>query len=105
MSLPVCSIQYPTCGACGGETEWDCDGICCKPCGLYYGKGEDQTEAEFLDETDEPCGKPCDNYWHGDEKITSKYRYECTACKLPEGHTSDHWSDCKPVRIGDETNE
>lgn len=102
-SLPTCSVQYPRCGSCGGETTWD-DVILCEPCGLSYGDGEDGTEAEFTDDTEEPCGKPCDNHWHSPEKIRTGWRYECHPCRLPDGHTSDCWTNCTPHKI-EETHE
>lgn len=92
--LPACSIQYPSCGACGQDTDHDGDTFYCNDCGLDYGNGEDQTEAEFRDEDAEPCAQACDNYWHGADKIREGWTYDCLPCPLPAGHTSDHWNPC-----------
>lgn len=92
--LPVCSVQHPSCGACGLETRFD-DGIFyCDDCGLNYGDGEDQTEAEFADEDAEPCAQACDNRWHQEGMISKDWTYDCQPCPLPAGHTSDHWTPC-----------
>ena len=91
MSLPSCAVQYPSCGACCGDTEFDGDGFYCDDCGLDYGNGDDGTEATFRDEEQSPCGEPCDNHWHGKDQLD----LTCTPCELPKGHTSMHWTDCK----------
>lgn len=92
--LPSCSFQYPTCGACGAETEWDEAGLSCFICDLSYGDGEDGTTATFRDEGAEPCGKPCTNPWHTDNGVS---HYECQPCTLPDTHKDDCWTPCKCV--------
>lgn len=99
LDLPTCTVQYPTCGACHGETTHNGDGLECEPCGLYYGDGEDGTQAEYMDEEADPCSKPCDNHWHGLGRIRDGYGYHCGTCQLPEGHTSDCYTNCKIYRI------
>lgn len=94
MSLPVCAVQYPSCGACGGETEHDGDSFYCDDCQLDYGNGDDGNEAQFRDEEILPCGKPCDNTWHGPKH----FDLECTPCRLPATHTDMCWTDCKDKR-------
>lgn len=98
MSLPVCSVQHPSCGACGGETRWD-EYFFCEDCGLNYGDGEDQTEAEFSDEEATACENPCENHWHGPHKIRQGWTYSCRPCALPAGHASDHWTDCQLTEV------
>ena len=61
-NLPLCSWQYPSCGACGGETSHDGDAFYCDDCGLDYGKGADGTEATYRDEGRSPCGAPCSGH-------------------------------------------
>lgn len=94
MSLPNCSIQNPSCGACYGETMHDGDSYYCEDCLLDYGDGA-ETEATFRDEEAEACGNPCSNHWHGPDKIRPGTSYECHPCALPAGHTSDHWTPCE----------
>lgn len=101
-NLPVCRVQNPTCGACGGETEWDDDGLACFDCGLDYGDGSDYTEATFLDEDAKSCAVLCTNYWHEPHRIVRGKGYECRPCALPEGHKSDHWSECELIDITEE---
>jgi hypothetical protein len=91
LELPYCSVQNPSCGACGGDTRHDGDSFYCEDCLLDYGTGEDGETATYLDEEAEPCGNPCDNSWH------TKFDYaECKPCSLPKGHHSDHWTPCRP---------
>lgn len=99
MSLPTCSVQYPSCGACHGETQYDGDSFYCEDCCLDYGDGEDSTEATFRDEEAEPCGNPCDNYFHGPHEICEGKGYDCRPCALPDGHTSPHWTNCELVDV------
>ncbi|WPM94312.1 hypothetical protein VB1_CDS0063 [Arthrobacter phage Marchesin] len=91
MSLPSCSVQHPACGACGDETSSDGESFYCDDCGLDYGDGSD-TQAEFRDEDAEVCGEPCSNSWHA--RIFAEPMI-CSPCELPEGHKSDHWTDCR----------
>ena len=91
MSLPVCAVEYPSCGACGSNTSHDGDTFYCDECDLDYGDGDDGHEAQFRDEEQKPCGKPCDNTWHAPEHLN----LICTPCKLPATHTSFCWTDCK----------
>lgn len=96
-SLPVCSIQTPSCGACGLDTTFEDGLFVCYDCGLGYGDGEDGTEAEFWDEDAEPCSHACDNHFHGFGKIRPGQGYNCKPCPLPSTHTSDHWHPCEPI--------
>lgn len=90
MSLPVCKIQHPSCGACGSETSFDGDMFVCYDCGLSYGDGEDYTEAYFLEDV-AACGVACSNPWHKHQS----FDLACEPCKLPKGHASMCWTDCK----------
>ena len=96
--LPKCSISYPTCGACYGETSHDGDSFYCDDCDLDYGSGDDGEEAAFRDEECAPCGKPCADKFHGEEYDT-QYKYTCHPCSLPETHAGDCWTSCKLERI------
>ena len=91
MSLPSCAVQYPSCGACGIDTSHDGDSFYCEDCDLDYGNGDDGNEASFRDEEQPPCAKPCDNTWHR----SKHFDLACEPCKLPEGHRSMCWTDCK----------
>ncbi|MDQ5860683.1 MAG: hypothetical protein M3536_00270 [Actinomycetota bacterium] len=91
MSLPACSVEYPSCGACGDNTSHDGDTFYCEDCDLDYGNGNDGNEATFRDEEEKTCGKPCDNTWHAPEQLN----LICTPCKLPATHRSFCWTDCK----------
>ena len=93
--LPRCGFQYPSCGACGAETDHDGDSFYCDPCGLDYGYGVDGAEAVFLVEDTPPCGKPCSDTWHRASSSLGA-RYECRACALPAGHRSPCWTNCTP---------
>lgn len=86
--LPSCDFQPPSCGCCGSDCRNDGDGFICEDCGLSFGH-DDSSPGEYLDDSKEPCGKSCGNSWHPTLGLS------CTACKLPEGHTSDCWTDCK----------
>ena len=91
MTLPTCTVQYPSCGACGGDTDYDGDSFYCEGCQLDYGDGEDGTVATFLDEGTPACGKPCTNEWH--RTVTPR---DCRPCQLPNTHTGHHWTGCTP---------
>ena len=93
-TLPACSVQYPSCGACGSDTSHDGDGFYCDPCGLDYGAGEDGTVATYRNPDTPPCGHTCTNEWHGSRVLGP---YECTPCQLPQDHAADHWTDCRPI--------
>lgn len=95
--LPYCTTQNPACGACGLDTTLDDDRFICDECGLNYGAGDGYGRAEFLNEEAQVCGAACSNDWHGDGKIRREWSYNCHPCRLPEGHTSDHWTDCDLV--------
>ena len=88
MRLPRCEVQHPACGACWSETDFDGDIFACYLCGLNYGDGEDNTEAEFLEDVT-ACGVECSNGWHKTLGLA------CEPCKLPKGHESMCWTDCK----------
>lgn len=96
--LPTCTIQSPACGACGLETHHDGDSFYCDDCGLDYGNGDESGPATFRDEEAQPCGEPCDNFWHKDDNLGKGWTFACTPCPLPKGHTSDHWTNCKVAR-------
>ena len=93
VKLPTCSVHYPACGACGGETDHDGDTYYCDPCGLDYGDGADDTTATYRAPDADPCGAPCSNAWHGSRDLGP---YDCTPCQLPTGHKSPHWTACRP---------
>lgn len=97
--MPRLRVQNPLCGACGVETRYDSDQFVCEDCLLSYGEGEENTLAEFLNEGDAACSKPCDNFWHGDHKINENAGYKCHPCGLPEGHTSMCWTNCLPINL------
>jgi len=99
MSLPSCSYNYPSCGSCYGDLRYEDTSFYCEECQLDYGDGDDETQATFIDPEAKPCGKPCSNYWHGDHKLGKGYGYECGKCELPEGHTSECWTQCTPIRL------
>lgn len=94
VSLPACAVQYPSCGACGCDTRHDGDSFYCEECDLDYGNGDDGNVATFRDEEQKPCGKPCDNSWHGPEH----FDFACTPCQLPATHSGWCWTDCKDKR-------
>ncbi|MBN7567095.1 hypothetical protein ACM0AZ_25015 [Mycobacteroides abscessus subsp. massiliense] len=94
IGLPAASVQNPACGACVGETTYGGDKFICEDCQLGFSR--DDFAASSLDPDAEPCGAPCDNFWHGDHKIKQGYGYDCSPCKLPTGHTSLHWTGCEP---------
>lgn len=95
--LPMAVMQYPTCGACSGETYHDGDSLRCDDCKLRF--DSNSLEAEYANEDDEACGAACENSWHGDGMVRPGMGYDCGACILPASHTSDHYTDCKPRRI------
>ena len=96
--LPSCSVQYPSCGACGGDTSHDGDSFYCPDCDLDYGDGEDGTTATYRND-DEACGAPCDNTWHAPNAIEAGTSFKCAPCSLPTGHSSFHWTPCEPVKV------
>lgn len=93
--LPNAQEQNPACGVCGSETEDNPDGpFRCEDCGLAFDR--DTLTASFLDPDAKPCGAPCDNFWHGDNKIRPGVGYDCSTCKLPAGHANMlHWTGCE----------
>ena len=93
VTLPTCSVHYPTCGACGGEIDYDGDSYFCAPCDLDYGDGADDTSAAYYTADAKPCGARCRNPWH---VSTSLGPYDCTPCQLPAGHKAAHWTACRP---------
>jgi len=93
--LPSAEFQNPSCGACFRETHNDGDFYVCEACGLAF--DNDDLEAFFLDESDEPCGEPCGNWWHGDGRLNPSSRMKCYPCALPKGHASDHWTGCEHI--------
>ncbi len=97
-NLPPAEWQYPSCGACGSDTDHDGDGYVCYPCGLSFGQGErGDLAAHYLDSEAETCGEACSNWWHGDDRISPGSRYECGTCALPKDHQSGHWNGCMPT--------
>lgn len=96
-ALPDADVQYPICGACGDETEHDGDSFRCYACRLAF--DSNTLQAEYDDELDEPCGAPCTNEYHGDERIKPGWTFACEPCALPQGHTSEHWTPCTPAPI------
>jgi hypothetical protein len=96
--LPDAVPQHPACGVCGSETSSDGgDYFYCEDCQLSF--NSDDFSASFLDDQAKPCCAPCDNYWHGDDKIKPGTGYDCGSCKLPTGHTSLHWTGCQPKTL------
>lgn len=96
-SLPSAEAQHPACGACGNETRYDGDRFICEDCQLGF--STDDFHAFYLDPEDEPCGKPCENWWHGDNRITPGHGYDCGTCRLPADHTSLCWRNCRPREV------
>ena len=47
VTLPTCSVRYPTCGACGTETDYDGDSYFCDLCDLDYGDGTESKPATY----------------------------------------------------------
>lgn len=92
--LPDAEAQCPACGCCGAETAPYGEYFACEDCDLSF--DAETLTASFLNPEAEPCGVPCDNFWHGDHKIKQGTGYDCGACKLPAGHTSMHWTGCEP---------
>lgn len=95
--LPMAEMQYPTCGACSGETYHDGDSLRCDDCKLRFDSSS--LEAEYNNEDDEACGASCGNFWHGPGRIRDEYAYDCGTCILPVDHSSAHHTDCKPRKI------
>lgn len=93
--LPDAILQSPACGVCRAETDDDVDRFVCHRCGLVF--DSDTLTASFLNPDDPACGEPCDNYWHGNNKIRAGRGYRCDTCRLPAGHESFHWTGCKPA--------
>lgn len=97
--LPRAVPQNPACGACGRELIcYDPDDYQCEDCELCFDPNDDFS-ASFLDPGAKPCGRECDNFWHGDHKITQGIGYECGTCPLPVGHTSLHWTGCQAKQL------
>jgi hypothetical protein len=94
-ALPDAEAQYPRCGACGRETDYDGDNFCCYDCGLGF--DTDDMTAFYLDPDLDACGHPCDNTWHRPDAIEVGRGYECQPCALPRGHKSVHWTACEVV--------
>ncbi|KIU17891.1 hypothetical protein [Mycolicibacterium llatzerense] len=92
-ALPDAELQYPVCGACGADTDYDGDTFSCDDCQLQFDR--DDLTASFLDEDAAVCGAACDNKWHGANMIKPGVRFECGTCLLPSGHKSDHWTHCR----------
>lgn len=96
--LPEATHQEPACGACGADTRVvDSDWYECEDCCLYF--DSDTLAASFADPDVEMCGEPCDNSWHGDNKIRQGLGFDCNPCQLPAGHTSMHWTGCQSKGI------
>ncbi len=93
MPLPDAQPQEPSCGACASETYFDGDVFVCEDCQLVFDK--DDFSASFLDESVEPCGTPCGNWWHGDNRIKPGIGYDCGTCHLPTGHAGMCWTGCQ----------
>jgi hypothetical protein len=95
--LPAAVPQNPACGACGCECRRSRSRLFqCEECELVFDPRHDFA-ASFLDPDAEPCGRACDNYWHGDHVIELGRGFNCGRCLLPSGHTSLHWTGCVPV--------
>lgn len=91
--LPDAQPQHPACGVCQGETCFDGDQFYCEDCQLSF--TADNLTASFLDDRAKPCGEPCVNAWHGDNKIRQGLGFDCGTCRLPTGHMSMHWTGCQ----------
>lgn len=91
--LPDAEVQFPSCGVCARETDYDGEVFTCDDCLLEFDR--DTYTAAFRDPTAEACGKPCDNQWHADNRIKAGIGYHCGTCKLPAGHTSRYWTGCQ----------
>lgn len=96
-ALPAAEHQSPACGACGAETWFDGDSFICDDCQLQF--DPENLGASFLDSDAEACGKPCDNTWHGDNKIRLGIGYDCNPCQLQTGHKSLCWTGCEARRV------
>lgn len=94
MTLPVAVPQNPACGACGTELRFGSDGsLVCEQCLLRY---DDVLTASYMDPDAKPCGAPCDNWWHGDDRIKKGWRFNCRPCQLPAGHVKGLcWTGCE----------
>ncbi|QBJ00890.1 hypothetical protein Henu3_gp19 [Mycobacterium phage Henu3 PeY-2017] len=92
MSLPDAVRREPTCGSCGEETYFDGDSFICDHCLIFF--HADDLSASFLDVGADTCGEPCQNFWHGSDRIKPGMSFECGTCQLPAGHLSGHWTDC-----------
>lgn len=99
--LPAATQQNPACGACRGETRDEGDQFVCDDCQLAY--DTILLEPSFIDPTAKVCGAPCDNSWHGDNKIRAGIGYRCGTCRLPEGHSPLHWTGCEQVPLAAES--
>lgn len=92
--LPAAKHPLPACGACGEETYPEGADYCCDECGLRF-DGE-TLAATYIDPDAQPCGEPCNNWWHSPDNGTP-CRYTCYPCALPEDHVSPHWAGCTYV--------
>lgn len=97
--LPDATPQNPACGACSSETYCDGDAFICDDCQLEYDIYD--MSASFLNPDAPVCEHPCDNTWHGDNKIKQGRGFRCGTCRLPEGHRSLHWHGCKAVSLSE----
>lgn len=97
-SLPAAEWQEPLCGVCGEETTSEGSLFVCYDCGLSF-EPERDLAAEFIDSETAVCAAPCDNKWHGDNKITFGFGFQCFPCALPAGHSGVHWSGCTPIAL------
>ena len=91
--LPNAEPQYPLCGACYSETDYDGDFFHCYDCRLDF---DERTFAvEYSDPTDTPCGNVCADDHSASVTsavpILSRMIETCKPCALPAGHASPHW--------------
>ena len=101
--LPPAELQYPTCGACLGETAHDGDVLYCEDCGLDFDPYT--LTASYRDDGAEPCGASCANTWHAYGAIRPGWGYKCRTCALPTGHKGSHWTECEVTRDPDDVKE
>ena len=99
-NLPDAQWQAPACGACYAETNTEDGDYVCYSCGLLF--DEQTLEARYHDDGAEPCGAPCENTWHGPERIKAGWTHACNPCALPEGHESRCWTGCDFAEIPEE---
>lgn len=82
-TLPNAEPQYPLCGMCYRETEWDGDALYCEACGLDY--DPNTYEAAYRNPDQPPCGQEMPPEIHQTRICTYG------PCPLPSGHTSAHY--------------